>query len=201
MQLCRSRSLGVLGTPNQFRHHRLRPCQRLSRTSAAKDDEIVGIGDDVCTEHFTTPGEPPMLQETVHIDVGKQWTRDAALRRAARVAFATSHAPFSIIAVPFLDRRLQPQLDQPQYGAIHDATGHRFEEVVVRNRIEVLGDENSCQTLVTKDGTSSSDAAVTGGMNAPRTTVGSPIPVTPFTVPARTKVIAIIRLAEERYVT
>jgi hypothetical protein len=31
----------------------------------------------------------------------------------ARVALATTHAPFSIITLLFFDRRLQPQLDQP----------------------------------------------------------------------------------------
>jgi hypothetical protein len=29
-----------------------------------------------------------MLQEPVHVDVGQQWTCDAALRRGARVSFA-----------------------------------------------------------------------------------------------------------------
>ena len=63
---------------------------------------------------------------------------DAALRRAARVALAATHAPCSV-SIPFLGRRLQPQLDQPQHRAIRDATSHRFEKLVVRNRIEVAG--------------------------------------------------------------
>ena len=78
-----------------------------------------------------------MLQEAVHVDVGKQRARDTALRRAASAALAAAHAPFSV-AIPFLDRRFQPQLDQPQHVPVDDASGHRFEEVRVRNRVEVF---------------------------------------------------------------
>ena len=92
----------------------------------------------MCAERLAASGQPPMLQEPVHVDVGEQRTCDAALRRAARVALAATHAP-GPVPVPFLDRRLQPQLDQPQHVPIHDTAGHRFEEVGVRNRIEVLG--------------------------------------------------------------
>jgi hypothetical protein len=60
------------------------------------------------------------------------------LRGAALVAFAATHAPFSVL-ISFLDRRLQPLLDQPQHGAIRNATRHRFEKGIVRNRIEVAG--------------------------------------------------------------
>jgi hypothetical protein len=40
--------------------------------------------------------------------------RDSALRRAARVALATTDAPGPVAIIPFFDRRFQPQLDQPQ---------------------------------------------------------------------------------------
>ena len=65
-----------------------------------------------------------MLKEPVHVDVGEQWARDAALRRAVRVAFATTDAPGPVAIISFLDRRFQPQLDQPQHVPIHDATSH-----------------------------------------------------------------------------
>jgi hypothetical protein len=65
-----------------------------------------------------------------------------------------------------------------------------------------LGPVTNCQTFVTKEGRSSREAAVTGGMKALRTpieTVGKPIPVTPLTIPARTKVNAIgVTLAHKR---
>ena len=77
-------------------HHRLRPRQCLGRTTAAEDDEVVGIGDDVGMERFAASGQTPVLQEPVHVDVGQQRARDAALRRAARVALAATHAPGSI---------------------------------------------------------------------------------------------------------
>jgi hypothetical protein len=67
-----------------------------------------------------------------HIDVGKQWTRDAALRRAAHVVFATSRAPFSVIAAPVLVGAFNHSLISRNHGTIHDATGRGFEEVVVR---------------------------------------------------------------------
>ncbi len=63
------------------------------------------------------------------------------------------------------------------------------------SRAAKLGPANSCQTFVARDGIISTEAAVTGGMNAPSApiaTVGSPIPVTPLTTPARMKTAAII---------
>ena len=48
-----------------------------------------------------------------------------------------AHAPRPD-AIPLLDRRGQPELDQPQYVPVDDAAGHRSEEVHVRNRVEVL---------------------------------------------------------------
>jgi len=79
-----------------------------------------------------------VLQESVHVDVGEQRARDTALRRAALVPFAANDPP-PPVTIPFLDRRFQPQLDQPKHCAVRDATSYRFEEVVMRNRIEVAG--------------------------------------------------------------
>ena len=81
--------------------------------SAAENDEVVGIRDDVCMERYPASGQPPVLQEPVHVDVGEHRARDAALRRAAHVALATTDAPGPLTIIPFLDRRFQPQLDQP----------------------------------------------------------------------------------------
>src|SRR6478736_7681067 len=64
------------------------------------------------------------------------WSGDAALWRAACAGFAATHVPLPV-AIPFLDRRLQPQLDQPQHVPVGDAAGHRFEEVRMRDRIEI----------------------------------------------------------------
>src|SRR4029077_8210700 len=77
----------------ELRHHRLRPRQSLSRRVLAEDDEVIGVIDDVGTECLAAAGESPMLEETVHIDVGKQRTRDPALRRAARAVLAAPHVP------------------------------------------------------------------------------------------------------------
>src|SRR5258708_37422870 len=51
-------------------------------------------------------------------------SRDAALGRAARVALATTDAPGPVAIILFLDRRLQPQLDQPEHVPVHDATSY-----------------------------------------------------------------------------
>jgi hypothetical protein len=64
-----------------------------------------------------------MFQETVHVDVGEQRTCNTPLRRAACVALATTHAPFPV-TIPFLDRRFQPQLDQPQHCAVCDPASY-----------------------------------------------------------------------------
>ena len=74
------RGLGLVECQPELRHHRLRPRQSLGRATAAEDDEVVGIGDDVGTERFAAFGQPPILQEPVHVDVGEQRARDAALR-------------------------------------------------------------------------------------------------------------------------
>ena len=104
--------------------------------SAAEDDEVVGVIDDVGAESLAASAATPMLQETVHVDHGEHWADDPALRRAAHVALAAAHAPSSV-AVPFLDRRFQPQLDQLQHVPVDDASGHRFEEVRMRDRVEI----------------------------------------------------------------
>jgi len=59
------------------------------------------------------------------------------LRRAALVAFTAAQAP-SPIAIPFIDRRFQPQLDKPEHVPVYDASGHRFEEVRMRDRVEIF---------------------------------------------------------------
>ena len=56
---------------------------------------------------------------------------------AASAALAAAHVPFPV-AIPFLDRHLQPQLDQPQHIPVEDTAGHRSEEVRVRDRVEIL---------------------------------------------------------------
>src|SRR5438128_2572781 len=120
-------------------HHLLRPRQSLGRISATEDDEVVGIGDHLRTEHLATSGQPPMLQEAVHVQVRKHRTGDTALRRAARAALASRHAPLAFTTpTRLLDRRLQPHLDQPKHMPIDDAARHRFEKLGVWNAVEVL---------------------------------------------------------------
>src|SRR6202140_318244 len=53
-------------------------------------------------------------------------------------AYATTCAPLPV-TIPFLDRRFQPQLDQPQHCPVRDPASYRLHQLAVRNRIEVLG--------------------------------------------------------------
>jgi hypothetical protein len=60
------------------------------------------------------------------------------------------------------------------------------------------GPASICQTLVASEGTTRSAAACTGGITSPSTliaTVGRPMPITPFTVPASRKAAAMIAIA------
>jgi hypothetical protein len=75
------------------------------------------------TECFATPGQSPVLEEPVHIDVGEKRACDTALRRAACIALAAYDAPFPVV-IPFLDWRPQPQLDKAQDMSIHNTPSH-----------------------------------------------------------------------------
>src|SRR5262249_53951036 len=49
------------------RHPRLRPRQCLGRVSATEDDEVISIHDNTCAKFFAAFGQPPILEEPVHI--------------------------------------------------------------------------------------------------------------------------------------
>src|SRR5258708_1744179 len=98
------RGLRLVQCQPELRHHRLCPRQRLRRAAAAEDDEVISVRNDVRSERFTASGEPPMLQEPIHVHVGQQRADNATLRRAARAALASGRASRSI-TIPVLDRR------------------------------------------------------------------------------------------------
>jgi len=58
-------------------HHTPRPIQCLGRTTATENHEIIGIVDNLGMENLTPSGDPPVLQKTVHIQVGEQGTDDS----------------------------------------------------------------------------------------------------------------------------
>src|SRR5437667_7548300 len=68
------RSFRLVDRQPELGHHRLRPRQCLRRATAAEDNEVVGIGDDVSAERVAAFSQTPMLQEPIHVDVGQQWT-------------------------------------------------------------------------------------------------------------------------------
>src|SRR6202158_1619929 len=86
-------------------HHTSRPIQRLGRATATENHEIIGIVDNLGLENLTPSGDPPVLQKTVHIQVGEQGTNDSALRRATTASLPPAHPRFAVF-VPLLDRHL-----------------------------------------------------------------------------------------------
>ncbi len=54
------RSLRPVEGEPKLRHHPACPRQRLGRVSATEDDEILGIGDDVCSVDLPSLGAAPM---------------------------------------------------------------------------------------------------------------------------------------------
>jgi hypothetical protein len=106
--------------------------------TAAEDDEVIGIRDDMSVERFAAARQTPIFQEPVHVDGGEQGACNSTLGRAALGSLAAAHAPGSVF-IPFFDWRFQPHLDEAQHIAVYDTPGHRFEELGMRNRIEVLG--------------------------------------------------------------
>src|SRR5713101_1834676 len=78
-------------------HHTPRPIQCLCRAAATENHEIIGVVDHLGSEHLTPPGDPPVLQKTVHVQVGEQGTDDAALwsSTGASLPPLTRGVPFS----------------------------------------------------------------------------------------------------------
>jgi hypothetical protein len=104
------------------------------------------VGDDAITIRHSIPvatkpphdGEPPKSSK-----VGAPKSEGYLLRsgrsnpalRSAELALLAANDPPLPIAIPFLNRRLQPQLYQPQHRAVRNATSYRPEQIFVRNQI------------------------------------------------------------------
>src|SRR5215472_6201946 len=96
-----------------------RPIQRLSRFAATENHEIVCVVHDMSVKLLSPFGVPPTLQQTVHVQVGEHWAGHPTLRGPA-VAILPSRQPTLPVLVPFLDRGLQPHLNQTQHIPIDD---------------------------------------------------------------------------------
>src|SRR5450631_3556932 len=70
---------------------------------------IIGVVDHLGSENPTPPGDPPVLQKTVHIQVGEQGANHTTLRSSTGAALPTADPRFTVL-VPLLDRHLQPHL-------------------------------------------------------------------------------------------
>jgi hypothetical protein len=49
---------------------------------------------------------------------------ETVIRQENSLRLATTDAPGPVAIIPFLDRRLQPQLDQPEHVPVHDAASY-----------------------------------------------------------------------------
>src|ERR1700720_4348609 len=84
-------------------HHTPRPIQCLGRATATENHEIIRVVDHLGSENLTPPGDPPVLQKTVHVQVGEQGTDDASLWGATGAALPTADPRFPVF-VPLLNR-------------------------------------------------------------------------------------------------
>ena len=64
---CFDAGLRFVQSKAEPRHHPARPIQRLRRMSAAENHEIIGVGDHLRSERLALSGDPPVLEESVHI--------------------------------------------------------------------------------------------------------------------------------------
>ena len=62
--------LGLVQSESDPSHHLPRPFQRLGRSAAAQDDEIIGVVDESRSKLFSLPLPPPVLEKAVHVEVG-----------------------------------------------------------------------------------------------------------------------------------
>src|SRR5271167_615720 len=106
---CFDAGLRFVQSKAEPRHHAARPIQCLPRMSAAENHEIVRIGDHLSAESLALSGDPPVLEESVHVEVREHGADDSALWGSTSAASSSRHAPLAVL-VPFLDRSLQPHL-------------------------------------------------------------------------------------------
>jgi hypothetical protein len=102
-------------------HHPASPRLGLLRVTAAEDDEVIGVGDNMGFVDRTPFASSPVFQETIHVDVGQRRADNTALRRAAGAMSPTAHASLAVV-VHLLDRCLEPHLDEAQDIVIDDAS-------------------------------------------------------------------------------
>ena len=99
---------------------------RLVRVTAAENDEVVRVVDDVRVPGLVPARPTPVFQEAVHVEVGDQRTDDAALRYAQFVGPSSLHPLLTILPGRF-DRCAEPLLEQPQHVGIDNAARHRLQ--------------------------------------------------------------------------
>src|SRR5215470_156089 len=108
---CPDASLRFIQSEAKSHHHAARPIQCLCRMPAAENHEIICVGDHLSAKSLALSGDPPVLEKAVHIEVREHGANDSALWSSTSAASSSRHASLTFVA-PFLDRELQPHLDQ-----------------------------------------------------------------------------------------
>jgi hypothetical protein len=73
------------------------------------------------------------MVQPVQVDVRQEWRVDTPLRCSLGVAPALDFA----VSIPFLDRCVDPMLDQSEHTSVHYAHPHASHQLVVRDAVEV----------------------------------------------------------------
>jgi hypothetical protein len=91
--------------------HAARPIQCLCRMPTAENHEIIGVGDNLGAKSLAPSGDPPVLEEAVHIKVREHGADNSALLSSTSAASSSRHSQLALL-VPLLDQNLQPHLEQ-----------------------------------------------------------------------------------------
>src|SRR5579863_8580762 len=78
-------------------HHTARPIQCLCRATATENHEIIRVVDHLGLKNLTPSGDPPVLQKTVHVQVGEQGTDNAALWGSTGASLSSTDPRFAVL--------------------------------------------------------------------------------------------------------
>ena len=131
---------GLLGVEQQFQtlHHALDRFSHRRRRLLAKDDDVIGVVDDVRLEPLGMPQHLPAHYEATHVQVAQQRRHRRPLRGPLPLPTRPVRAAGAASPVVFLDRHLQPRLHPSQHPPVTYPAGDAVEQFGVRSLAEVV---------------------------------------------------------------
>ena len=129
--------LGLVQGQSQTAHHFPRPIPCLHRMMMCKNHEIVSISDYMGLESCSPFSDPPILQKSIQVEIGKHWAGNPTLRGSTAALPSPSYSSIPLF-VPLFDRSFQPRLDKTQYFPIDNSPGHTLHKFPVWDRIKVF---------------------------------------------------------------